>query len=174
MKLICSWSFIFWQRFCGFRNSVLGKLSTKDEFYSCLNITWLNNCFFIVTSKSSSFGGDSLKKIMTERFHYRHGFLRYSEIWVNLLQNFVNEPFEGTGRRFNFFLRPSRNETSIFARLSDPSPSASRSARSIFCWSHFSILLFIFFLKIQILYECDNLSPNCRLWIDGTDALGAT
>ena len=69
---------------------MFGQFTGQEKTDSGLDFTATNSRSFVVMSQTAGFRGDSLKKIVYEAIHDRHGFTRNSSIGMNLLHYFVN------------------------------------------------------------------------------------
>jgi len=63
---------------------VLGKLSREDKADSSLDLSGRDGASLVVSSKLGGFSSDSLKDIVDERVHDRHGLVGDTSVWVDL------------------------------------------------------------------------------------------
>ena len=66
---------------------------TATPLYSQLNFAWWNRWHFVESSRSWSFTRNFLKGIVNKGVHDLHGFCRNTNIWMDLLQDFLNIAF---------------------------------------------------------------------------------
>ena len=71
---------------------------------SRLNLSWRKSSSFVKSNKLRSFSSNSIKSIMNERIHDVHGFLWDTNVWVYLLEDFVNVDGEGLNSSSSSFL----------------------------------------------------------------------
>ena len=74
---------------------MFGQLSGEQESHSSLDFSTGDSASLVVMSKARRFGSDSLKDVVNERVHDRHGFAGNTSVGVNLLQDFVDIDSEG-------------------------------------------------------------------------------
>ena len=72
------------------RNSVLGKLSGKDETNSSLNFTRSDSGLLVVASEFGGLDGDLLEDVVDERVHDGHSLGGDTSIGVDLLEDLVD------------------------------------------------------------------------------------
>ena len=72
------------------RDSMLGKLSWKDQSDSSLDLSACDGGSLVVVSQSGCLSCDSLKHIIDKAVHDAHGFARNSSVRMNLLENLVD------------------------------------------------------------------------------------
>ena len=73
-----------------FGNSVLGKLSRKNEADSGLDLSRRKGRLAVEAAELSGFGGDALENVSDEGVHNRHTTAGDTRIRVNLLQHLVD------------------------------------------------------------------------------------
>jgi len=76
--------------FSAFRDSVLGKFSRKHEADRRLNFAAAERRLFVVGSKLSSLGSNTLKDVIDKGVHDRHTLLGDTGIRVDLLEHLVD------------------------------------------------------------------------------------
>ena len=86
---------VFGDSFGSFRNSVSGEFSWKDKLDSWLNLSGWKSSSLVESDEFWSFSGNSVESIVNERVHDVHGFLWDSNVWVDLLEDFVDVNWEG-------------------------------------------------------------------------------
>ena len=74
---------------------MFGQLSGEQKSHSSLDFPTGDSASLVVMSKARRFGSDSLKDIVDEGVHDRHGFAGNTSVGVNLLQDFVDVNSEG-------------------------------------------------------------------------------
>ena len=78
-----------------FGNSVLGKLTGKQEPHSSLDFPTGDGAPLVVVGKSRGFSSDALENVVHERIHDGHGFAADTSVGVHLLEDFVDVDGEG-------------------------------------------------------------------------------
>jgi hypothetical protein len=63
---------------------MLGELSRQDKTDGSLDLSGRDRTTLVVSSKLGCLSSDSLKDIVYERVHNRHGLVGDSGVWVNL------------------------------------------------------------------------------------------
>jgi len=86
---------VFSDGFSSFRNGVSGKFSWEDELDGRLNLSGWECSSLVESDELWSFSGDSIESVVNERVHDVHGFLWDSDVWVDLLEDFVDIDGEG-------------------------------------------------------------------------------
>ena len=76
--------------FGAFADSVLGKFSGKEQPDGGLDLPGGDGGPLVVVSKTGGFASDSLKDVVHERVHDRHGFGGDTGVGVNLFQHLVD------------------------------------------------------------------------------------
>ena len=74
---------------------MLADLTWEKEFASRLDISRRDSRLLVHLGQSRSLGADSLKDVVHERVHDRHGFGGDSLLGVHLLEDFVDVDAEG-------------------------------------------------------------------------------
>ena len=74
---------------------MFGQLSGEQESHGSLDFPTGDGAPLVVVGKARRFGSDSLKDIVDEGVHDRHGFAGNTSVGVNLLQDFVDVNSEG-------------------------------------------------------------------------------
>lgn len=86
---------VFGDSLGSFGDGVLGQLSGEQESHSSLDFPTGDGAPLVVVCQARGFGSDSLKDVVDEGVHDRHGFGRNTSVGVNLFQDFVNVDSEG-------------------------------------------------------------------------------
>jgi len=69
---------------------VLGQFTGEEKPDGGLDLPGGDGGPLVVVGETGSLGGDSLKDVIDERVHDRHGLGRDTSVGVNLLENLVN------------------------------------------------------------------------------------
>lgn len=86
---------VFGDSLGSFGDGVFGQLSGEQESHGSLDFPTGDGASLVVVGKARRFGSDSLKDIVDEGVHDRHGFAGNASVGVNLLQDFVDVNSEG-------------------------------------------------------------------------------
>lgn len=86
---------VFGDSLGSFRDGVFGQLSGEQESHGSLDFPTGDGAPLVVVGKARGFGSDSLKDVVDEGVHDRHGFAGNTSVGVNLLQDFVDVNSEG-------------------------------------------------------------------------------
>ena len=87
---LCGWGSKFGHGLCSFRDGVLRKLSRKEEADSCLDFSWWEGRFLVVSWQLGSFSSESVEDVVDEGVQDGHASLWDACAWVNLLQHSVD------------------------------------------------------------------------------------
>jgi hypothetical protein len=64
---------------------VLGELSRQNKSDRSLDLSGRDGTTLVVAGKLGCLSGNSLKDVIHERVHNRHGLVGDSSVWVNLI-----------------------------------------------------------------------------------------
>ena len=87
---LMNWSHVFVDGFVSLRDCVLCQFTWQYQRGCSLDISCSHCRFLCVLAASSSLRADSLKNILNKAVQYLHCSLWYSDLWVHLLQYFVD------------------------------------------------------------------------------------
>ena len=73
-----------------FADSVLGQFTGQEETDGGLDLPGGDGGTLVVVGQTGSLGSDSLKDVVDERVHDRHGFAADAGVGVDLLQHLVD------------------------------------------------------------------------------------
>ena len=142
---------IFGDGLGSFWDSVSGEFSWEDELDSRLNFSWGKSSSFVESNKLWSFSGNSVEGIMDERVHNVHGLFGNTNVWVDLLKDFVDIDGEG---------------------LDSSSSCLLVSLRFSFFLAHYSKLIYYLFLSIVYLKSFYYLPPKIyEFWLDNLPSI---
>ena len=87
---LMDWCHVFVDGFVTLRHCMLCQFTWQYQRGSSLNISCSHCWFLCVLAASSSLRADSLKNILNKAVQHLHCSLWYSDLWVHLLQYFVD------------------------------------------------------------------------------------
>ena len=67
-----------------------GELSGQDQFNCGLDFSGGEGSSLVESDQLRAFSGDSVESIMDERVHDVHGLLGNTNVWMYLLEDFVD------------------------------------------------------------------------------------
>ena len=81
-----------------------GQFSWQDQLDCRLNFSGGEGPSLVEADEFGAFSGDSVEGVMNEGVHDVHGLLGDSDVWVHLLQHFVDVDGEGFNSSSSGFL----------------------------------------------------------------------